>query len=161
VLQYLRDRDFDMTNINLHDVVENSFLFIRPLISTKSIEFDNRVDCTVIKADYQQLQSVFKNLIQNSADAIEKEGRIEAWSERANGFIKVHFKDNGPGIGNPDKIFEPFYSTKSSGSGLGLTIAERIMKKHNGSLALSKSRKGETLFELKFPGMEYEQNSNN
>jgi len=150
VLQYLRNREYDMTNVNLHDVIDISYSFVRPLISEKSIQFDNRVASEIIRGDYQQLQAVFKNLIQNSADAIVLEGKIEAWSEKGDRFTKVFFKDNGPGMKNPERAFEPFYSTKSNGSGLGLTISEKIMQKHNGSLKLLKSVKGETIFEINF-----------
>ena len=161
VLQYLRNKEYDMTKVNLHNVINNSYSFIKPLILGKEIQFNNRVADEIIKADYQQLQSVFKNLIENAVDSIENEGSIETWSERVNGFIKVYLKDNGTGMSNPERAFEPFYSTKTSGSGLGLAISEKIMNKHNGSLKLLKSQKGETIFEMNFPRMDHEQNSDN
>ncbi len=151
VLRYLRVMELSLTNVNLKDAVAKSFSFVGPMFKEKEIQIENRVDPEIIKADYQQVQSVFKNLILNSAEAINTDGKIEAWSVRHNGEVKLYFKDNGRGISNPDKIFEPFYSTKASGSGLGLTISHRIMKKHNGSIKLINSRKGETMFELIFP----------
>jgi PAS domain S-box-containing protein len=161
VLRYLREMEFNMTNVNLKEAVAHCFSFVSPMFAEKAIQVENRVDAEVIKADYQQVLSVFKNLILNSAESIDGNGKIEAWSSKVNGSVKLYFKDNGTGISNPDRIFEPFYSTKAAGSGLGLTISLRIMKKHKGSIKLIKSQKGETVFELIFPGMEHEQNSNN
>ena len=161
VLRYLREMDYNITNVNLKEAVAHSFSFVSPIFAEKAIQVENRVEAEVIKADYQQLLSVFKNLILNSAESIVKNGKIEAWSSRVNNTVRLYFRDNGAGISNPDRIFEPFYSTKSSGAGLGLTIAERIMKNHKGSISLIKNTNGETVFELIFPGMEHEQNSNN
>jgi signal transduction histidine kinase len=63
----------------------------------------------------------------------------------------VYIKDTGCGINNIKDIFEPFYSKKSTGTGLGLPIAKNIVERHNGVLKLVSSKPGETIFEIVLP----------
>jgi len=85
-----------------------------------------------------QLQQVFMNLILNSYDAMPGGGELCITGREANGGVEVVFQDDGPGIAqeNASSVFEPFFSTKEGGSGLGLTISYNIVAAHGGSLEL-------------------------
>jgi two-component system NtrC family sensor kinase len=89
--------------------------------------------------DSHQLQQVFLNIVNNAHDAVRESGRparIEIISARSGSWIEVSFRDNGVGIGEPDRIFDPFYTTKEvgKGTGLGLSICYGIVREHGGEI---------------------------
>lgn len=108
----------------------------------------------VIKGDPNQIRQVFLNLFMNSLDAMKKNcGTLII----VNAFIDnnetvIVFEDEGGGIEdeNINKIFEPFFSTKENGTGIGLSIVYRIIKEHGGSISVSNGKKG-AKFTLRFP----------
>jgi two-component system NtrC family sensor kinase len=92
----------------------------------------------VIDAVSSQLQQVFMNLILNSYDAMPGGGELRITGREATGGVEVVFQDSGPGISqeHASSVFEPFFSTKYGGSGLGLTISYNIIAAHGGNLEL-------------------------
>jgi two-component system NtrC family sensor kinase len=89
--------------------------------------------------DAQQLQQVFLNILNNAYDAVRGTGRparIEIMTARSGKLVEVAFRDNGPGISQPDKIFDPFFTTKEvgKGTGLGLSICYGIVHQHGGEI---------------------------
>jgi two-component system nitrogen regulation sensor histidine kinase NtrY len=119
------------------------------------IVFNSELNKTIIEGDENQLIRVFNNLIKNATQAIDKDVVgviIITLLEKKNEYI-VEIKDNGKGI-NPsqyDKVFVPNFTTKSSGSGLGLAMVQSIMKNHHGKIWFdSKLEKGTSFF-LSFP----------
>jgi PAS domain S-box-containing protein len=109
-------------------------------------------------ADPALIEEVILNLIGNAADAMQdmKEGkRIEITSSIEKDCILVTVSDSGPGVPSAIKnqVFDPFYSTKNSGTGIGLSIAHRIITDHGGSLNMSESRWGGAEFRIELPIM--------
>lgn len=96
------------------------------------------------------LNVAFKNIIKNAAEAMEGRGtlRVEAELENANLILK--FKDEGPGIKNPGKIFYPFYSDKNYGMGIGLFITKKIIENFNWEISANNWDKGGVI-EIKVP----------
>src|SRR3984893_8971252 len=93
----------------------------------------------VVVADPHQLQQVFLNLLNNAFDAIEaipRRGRIEVETVFKSDTVEIYFRDNGPGIPNPDRIFEPFFTTKpvGKGTGLGLSLCYGLVQEHMGEI---------------------------
>ena len=89
--------------------------------------------------DSHQLQQVFLNILNNAYDAVRetaRAARIEIMSARANSFVEISFRDNGPGIPDPGPIFDPFFTTKDvgKGTGLGLSICYGIVREHGGEI---------------------------
>jgi PAS domain S-box-containing protein len=102
----------------------------------------------VVVADPHQLQQVFLNLLNNSFDAIEavsRPGRIEVETRAYSDCVEIYFRDNGPGISNPDRIFEPFFTTKpvGKGTGLGLSICYGIVNAHMGEILCQNNAGGD------------------
>lgn len=100
-----------------------------------------------LDADPVQLQEIFTNILNNSFEAIGKRAgkiKIDVSVSRRN-TVEIRFSDNGPGMG-PDKmrhLFEPFYSTKAAGTGLGLPVCKQMIELHGGAIDIkSKSGKG-------------------
>ena len=106
-----------------------------------------------VEGDKTALQQVFINLIINAFEAIEGKGKVEISLEKEGDFAKVIIKDTGVGISkeNLKKIFDPFYTTKERGTGLGLAVVKRILEDHRGIIEVV-SEKGEgTTFIVKLP----------
>lgn len=153
VLQFSRQMELEYSSFNLFDMIENIKLLFENRLKDRDITLLNTVNKIEISADEHKLNQVFLNLIDNSIDAINKNGEIEISSAINEGSkqIKIFIKDSGIGI-NPDiKIFEPFISTKSSGTGLGLSVSQKIIEQHKGSIKLISSEQGKTVFEISLP----------
>lgn len=97
--------------------------------------------------DPNELQQVFLNILNNAYDAIQdvrRTGKIEITTCRNDGHIEIRFRDNGPGIRYPDRIFDPFYTTKGvgKGTGLGLSICYGIVRAHRGEIVAQNNPDG-------------------
>ena len=122
----------------------------------KNITIDFEVDQSDLKlcADTKQLEQLMINLIKNSVEAIKdtKDGRIllRAFKREDNTFLQV--EDNGPGIPGDiiDNIFVPFFTTKDTGSGIGLSLSRQIMLLHEGTITVHSVPGLKTVFTLKF-----------
>ena len=159
---------FQPTDVN--DVVWKTMKLIEAsLPKNLSVELELTPELPVITGDAEQLKQVFINLALNAVQAMPDGGRLAVRTRRphapvemglsdstpryAADQIEVIFGDTGAGIPEDalDRIFIPFYTTKSKGTGLGLAISQRIVKGHGGSIEV-KSRIGEgTEFILRFP----------
>ncbi|MGE6370940.1 ATP-binding protein [Planococcus kocurii] len=93
-----------------------------------------------VNGEEHHLKQVFINLLKNAVESMEQPGkiRITITSEKHNKF-SISFEDSGIGISEKDLdgIFEPFYTTKASGTGLGLLVSQKIIREHNGTLTIS------------------------
>jgi two-component system nitrogen regulation sensor histidine kinase NtrY len=111
-------------------------------------------DLGTITADSGQIEQVLINLVNNAADALAHQpgARLSIRAEVINGKTQVQVIDNGPGIDKDqlDKIFVPFFTTKSTGTGIGLSLSRQIMRMHHGTISVT-SAPGHTTFSLEFP----------
>jgi nitrogen fixation/metabolism regulation signal transduction histidine kinase len=91
----------------------------------------------VVTADGDQLDQLLINLVRNAADAaLETGGGVEVGWRTAAGVLELTVEDEGPGLPDPGNLFVPFFTTKSSGSGIGLVLSRQIAEAHGGALAL-------------------------
>ncbi|TLY20709.1 MAG: PAS domain S-box protein [Nitrospirae bacterium] len=108
-----------------------------------------------IWANPLELRQVFVNVIDNAVRAMEGTGRLEVATYMDQDSLAVRIRDSGPGIpaGHVSKIFDPFFTTKKQGegTGLGLTIAHRIITKHGGQIRVETEQPGGTTFTVMFP----------
>jgi signal transduction histidine kinase len=113
-------------------------------------------DCTVT-ADRSQLKQLFANLFQNAIQAMPDGGRISVASDEVSKegrrFCRVQVRDTGSGIAEEirDLIFRPYFTTKKQGAGLGLTIVERIVFDHGGSIRFDTQAGAGTTFIIDLP----------
>jgi signal transduction histidine kinase len=118
-------------------------------------EVDVVVDGAVppLQADPEMLKIVFQNLLINGAHAMHGKGRIHVAIDEANTMCEIAFTDAGPGIPDDvrDKVFTPFFTTKSRGSGLGLPTAKRFVEAHNGQIAIDCPPQGGTTVVVRIP----------
>lgn len=102
----------------------------------------------LVNADPGQLKMAFKNIVQNAVQAMKDHGTLEVTIKTVNGQAEVSFTDTGPGLApvSLDKIFQPLFTTKARGLGIGLTIVKMIIDKHGGTIeAKSELGKGTTI----------------
>ena len=100
---------------------------------------------TQLTADPDQLDQLLINLVHNAVEAaLETGGGVRVGWGRDNGYIEIWVQDDGPGIPNPTNLFVPFFTTKPSGSGIGLVLSRQIAEAHGGTLTLEnrESRRG-------------------
>jgi signal transduction histidine kinase len=90
-----------------------------------------------MRGDSAQLEQLLINLIRNAVDAsLETKGNVEVGWERQNGQVVVRVKDEGLGLASTANLFVPFFTTKASGSGIGLVLSRQIAEAHGGTLTL-------------------------
>ncbi len=125
--------------LSLNDVIEEILNVIRndSALAAVSIEKDFDPSLPAIWGDRIQMQQVILNLVFNAAEAMREAGhdhrRLTVRTSKKDGrFAEVSIRDIGPGIGenNSSRLFEPFYTTKSGGMGMGLAISKNIVKSH-------------------------------
>lgn len=130
---------------NLSEIVENTYNYLKPRISS-GVDFQLRMpkEPIIMDCNPELLSWVLENLVRNAVDAMQNRGRIELKLIEENHKIIICVRDNGPGIpsGLQKRIFEPGYTTKKRGWGLGLSLAKRIINDyHKGKIFVAKSDK--------------------
>lgn len=103
--------------------------------------------------DAAGLEQLFLNLLLNAAEALPQGGRATIGARTEGDSVCIRIEDDGPGIPEPvrDRIFEPLFSTKEAGTGLGLTISRRIVEAHRGELSVRDAEGGGTCVEVRLP----------
>ena len=148
-----------LKKLDIVSLVKRSIDFIK-LSSKNSISLISSNKKNFINADEDQLYRVFINLIKNSEEAIlEKlkknpnfEGNIKIEIYDDNDYITCRLTDNGPGITDAKKAMTPYFTTKKTGTGLGLPIVTKIINEHSGSFLIKNKKKGEGVaIDISFP----------
>ena len=144
--------------IELQSFIEEIHSLFRTDFENRKIKFLSEIEPEVqmLRADRNLLQQVMINLVRNGMDAMENMDNPELVirSQTEKGSIRISVADNGAGIDQDilDEVFVPFYTTKSQGSGIGLSLARQVMRMHGGNIWIT-SRKGEgTTVYLDFQG---------
>jgi len=153
--QYVSKNKQSFTRVRLNDVLRNALRSVEGARVAKNILFETTLEAArdAIQGNGVQLEQAFLNLLLNGVEATPPGGAIYVASGNDGGNVRIELRDSGPGIPmeDLDRIFEPFYSTKARGSGLGLGITRRIVRDHGGTIAVN-SRSGEgATFALAFP----------
>jgi two-component system, sporulation sensor kinase E len=126
------------TRINA--LVEESIAFLHPEIEDRDVlvETDLMKSLPLVSADADALKQAFYNLIKNALQAMGRGGILRIATGRSDTHVLISFADNGCGIApeHVTRIFDPYFTTKDKGSGLGLFIVRRIVREHGGELML-------------------------
>lgn len=135
---------------NVNSIVEEAVRFFAPEIKDRDIvvEQELRSDLPLIDIDRDQMKQAFYNVIKNSFEAMKARGILRIRTDKDDSHVIIKFIDTGGGISpeNLSRVFEPYFTTKISGTGLGLLIVRRIVREHGGELSIESSEgKGLTL----------------
>ncbi len=139
LLGFARKEDFQMEPTDINDLVQQSIILCEPRIKKGKVHVKTKfaANLSLVSADPGLLQRVLLNLILNAVDAMDESGgKLMVSTMASNGYVKISVEDEGKGIPEEDltKIFEPFYTTKSQGTGLGLSVCQEIIQKHRGRI---------------------------
>lgn len=135
---------------NLNTIVEEAVRFFTPEIQDRDmvVEQELRADLPLLQLDREQMKQAFYNVIKNSLEAMRRHGTLRIRTDLDDRDVIVSFTDTGSGMSaeNLSRVFEPYFTTKPSGTGLGLLIVRRIVREHGGELSIESTQgKGLTL----------------
>ena len=154
-LRAIRPSKPELRPENINAIVEETLRFLAPEIKDRDIvvEEELRPDLPLIELDRDQMKQAFYNVIKNSFEAMKRRGILRVRTDMDATHVLVSFTDNGGGISaeNLSRIFEPYFTTKTSGSGLGLLIVRRIVREHGGEMAIESSEGRGLTLTLRLP----------
>jgi signal transduction histidine kinase len=106
-----------------------------------------------VRADEGQLRAAFMNLLRNSREAMAQGGVVSIATRLADGAVEVEVRDGGSGIPAEalPRIFDPFYSTKEKGTGLGLAFTQQVVQEHGGTIRCDSAPGSGTIFAIRLP----------
>ncbi len=157
LLSFARQRKPEKQEVDLRKVLEESLTLREYDLKVNNVSLEREIaeDLPSVVADPHQLEQVFLNIVNNALDAIVESngescgqgspgGVLKVRVFKKDAYVCVEFDDSGPGIKDPGRIFDPFYTTKSvgKGTGLGLSICYGIVKEHGGEIVARNREEG-------------------
>jgi C4-dicarboxylate-specific signal transduction histidine kinase len=150
---------FELKSLDLNDVARETVEFLSSLAVGRKIELLSviRPDALPILGDRVQLQQVILNLVVNGIDAMKdtriEERTISIRTSRVENFAELSVSDRGPGIPEDKlkEVFEPFFTSKAEGMGMGLSIARTIIEAHHGLISARNQVHGGASFRIRLP----------
>ncbi|MCG2757796.1 MAG: ATP-binding protein [Desulfobacteraceae bacterium] len=140
---------------DIHEVLESVLDAVRTKIVLQHIKVHKELDTelSVINVDNEQIKRVFSNVMINAVESMPENGEMTVVTENDENNFIVKIKDNGHGIPDEDiiRIFDPFFSTKSTGVGLGLSICYGIVVSHGGIIGVESEMNKGTTFTISLP----------
>jgi signal transduction histidine kinase len=140
---------------SLREVLEATTSFLQHEIRDRDVllEIEGPDDLPAAYIDRNQIKQVFFNIVRNAIQAMPNGGILKVTLFSTDRFVGVSFKDTGPGIDveRLSRIFEPGFTTKSEGSGLGLMIVQRIVRDHGGEIEVHSEPRAGTTFTIYLP----------
>jgi signal transduction histidine kinase len=140
LLEFARDREPQMVSTNINHIMHKALGILDNEFRLRHVTKEVRLAKSMVKTmlDENQIEQVFINLLLNALQAVEENGVVTVKSavDPEQESVRAEITDNGCGIAADDikKIFEPFYSTKKKGTGLGLAVSYGIVKNHEGDI---------------------------
>lgn len=147
VLEFARAKEITLKNEKLSKILSDS---ISSLNVPDGITVDFPKEDVDLRCDVRKMQAIFVNLFVNAFEAMDNKGTLTVKLENELKQVKIHVTDTGPGIPEDilPKIFEPLFTSKDTGTGLGLGISKTIVEQHNGKLSVSNNP---TTFTIQMP----------
>lgn len=163
LLMFTRKQSPIMKKIDLHRILNEVLDFSEQIMEQGGIDVSVKMTGNqfCIEGDADMIKQIFLNVILNAQQAMPDGGRLKIKAGTSSGGIipeeslvaEITFQDSGPGIPEEDlsRIFDPFFSTKQGGAGLGLAIVHNIVSQHNGSINVENSLQGGAIVNISFP----------
>jgi PAS domain S-box-containing protein len=151
-----KQESFDKTDVNIPDILREVVRVVQEDPKKRDVPIECRFDesLPVVHVDQIQIQQVFINLIVNAIEALEGQKVAPLVVLRAttdSHGILVQVIDNGPGVDDPDRIFDAFVTTKENGMGIGLAVSRTIVEAHGGRLWAENNKTGGATFNVALP----------
>jgi PAS domain S-box-containing protein len=157
-LRAIRPTRPELQRLSLNDIVAETLALAKPELTNRDVlvEQELAAELPATLVDGGQLKQAFYNLIKNALQAMRAGGILRVRTEASDTHVSVAFSDTGHGIA-PDqigRIFEPYYTTKPNGTGLGLMIVQRIVREHGGTMEVESNTGRGTTVRVKLPRSE-------
>jgi two-component system nitrogen regulation sensor histidine kinase NtrY len=140
---------------NINQIIQESISLYKEAQANVRIAFNDFAEVPIFKVDKEQMKRVMINLLDNAIAAIDGDGEvvIDLSYDKEQEMVRIEVSDNGKGIPPEHKmrLFEPYFSTKEHGTGLGLTIASTIISDHNGFIRVQDNKPQGTRFVIELP----------
>ena len=152
LLDFTRIKSPSPTRVDLNNLIEESLSWVTvPEKITLTTNFNG--DPPQVKTDAEQVSRVFANIISNAIQAMNSKGELKISTGQEDGLAWAKFEDSGCGIPeeNLDRIFEPLFTTKPKGIGLGLAITKRLVEQNKGTIEVTSQVKKGTTFTVRLP----------
>jgi two-component system sensor histidine kinase HydH len=153
-LSFTKPFKLSLSDVNLNQIINDTVALLQEKALRESVVIRKELEVLpLIRGDEEALRKLFMNIIRNSIDASAEAGEIVITARSVHAGVQVDIRDTGVGIASEDlkRIFDPYFSKKMGGTGLGMSIAKRIIESHEGSISImSEVGKGTTV-RLLFP----------
>jgi nitrogen fixation/metabolism regulation signal transduction histidine kinase len=153
-MEISRDTILQKDPLDLAEVLEDTLRPYRRLLSERirfKVVYSGRDFRT--RGDAAKLKTALRNIIANAVEAISHKGEVDVSLGREGSKLRLVIRDTGPGMSREtiERIFDPYFSTKDSGTGLGLPIAKKIIEEHGGTIQVSSERRAGTAVTIDLP----------
>lgn len=152
ILEYSRPLKLNLSKVNLNRALNDA---LKRISLPKKIEVEKRTpsDLSPVNGDYELLTVAIVNLLKNAKEAIKGKGKIEIETGETNGCVCLSVRDSGVGMATEEieMVFNPFFSRKAEGMGLGLAYVKKVVEEHNGRVEVTSKKGSGSTFTLKFP----------
>jgi signal transduction histidine kinase len=160
LLSFARQVPAERTLLDLNTVVANAVQLRALDLRNSKIKIDLKLESVLpgVRGDGNQLMQVFFNIVNNAVDAMESHnggGTLTIKTVRDRASVAILFSDTGPGLKEPHRVFDPFYTTKpiGKGTGLGLSICFGIVQEHGGKILCYNGQEGGAVFRVELPAV--------
>ena len=158
LLSFARQVPADRTLLDVNTVINNAVQLRLLDMNAGNIRIETQLESVLpaVRGDGNQLLQVFFNIISNAVDAMEGNGGVLTIKTMRNrGNVVILFTDSGPGMKDPNRVFDPFYTTKpvGKGTGLGLSICFGIVQEHTGKIFCYNGQRGGAVFRVELPAV--------
>jgi two-component system NtrC family sensor kinase len=156
MLHFAQETAMRPTPLEIKPLLESALQLSRiAKVPNIRVNLSQEGECPLVRGDSSQLLQVFLQLLSNAVDALEEVGggSVEIKIHRVDSQVVVEFLDNGPGMKQPARVFEPFYTTKEvgKGTGLGLSTCYGIVQQHDGEISCRNRPTGGAAFTIRLP----------
>ena len=159
LLSFARQVPPERTLLDINSVISSAVQLRALDLHTGGPRIETELESVLpgVRGDHNQLMQVFFNIVNNGLDAMtdNSAGVLTIKTLRDRGSVVILFSDNGPGIKEPHRVFDPFYTTKpvGKGTGLGLSICYGIVQEHSGKILCYNGQKGGAVFRVELPAV--------
>ncbi|MGB7282518.1 MAG: ATP-binding protein [Candidatus Acidiferrum sp.] len=159
LLSFARQVPTERTLLDINTVVTNAVQLRTLDMRSGTVRIELQLESVLpgVRGDGNQLMQVFFNMISNAVDAMEASqgGVLTIKTMRDRAYVVVLFSDTGPGLKDPSRVFDPFYTTKpvGKGTGLGLSICFGIVQEHSGRIICYNRQEGGAVFRVELPAV--------
>ena len=159
LLSFARQVPPERTLLDINSVISNAVQLRALDLHTGGPRIETELESVLpgVRGDHNQLMQVFFNIVNNALDAMgdNSGGVLTIKTQRDRGSVVILFSDTGPGIKEPHRVFDPFYTTKpvGKGTGLGLSICYGIVQEHGGKILCYNGQRGGAVFRVELPAV--------